>query len=99
MAGSGSFRFCVLDFPIYSILLNLRFYSIKLLYFWMLLVCSNFTVVVPWEREKALTSSRARQVLSSAWEWELVGLLLALLARLRCFWGFRCVDELEVIYT
>ena len=57
------------------------------------------TVVVPWEREKALTTSRARQLLSSAREGELVGLSLALLAGLCCFWGFRCIDELEVICT
>ena len=51
--------------------------------------------------------------MSSAWEWELVGFSLGLcvaqwlsggmawtvLAGLHCFWGFRCVDELEVICT
>ena len=78
------FLFCVLDFPIYSILLSLPLYSIKLHY---LFGCYKFvsilTVVVLWERERALTSSRARQ-LSSALGWELVGLSLALLHWLAC---------------
>ena len=52
-------------------------------------------------------------MLSSAWEWELVcfslgshlvlwlcvGMAWTVLAGLHCFWGFRCVDELEVICT
>ena len=32
-------------------------------------------------------------------EVEIVGLSLGSLAGLRCFWGFRCVGELEVICT
>ena len=36
-------------------------------------------------------------LLSSAWRWELVGISLGSLAGFRCFWGFRCVGELEVI--
>ena len=62
MAGSGSFRFCVLDFPFLHNFTRLPLYLFNLLLLSTLLVCSKGPWLVPWEREKSFDILRMEAI-------------------------------------